>query len=110
LAAGLSAGLATVRRNHDYRTELALWQATVRGSPNKPRPWINLGYARQLSGDGAGARRAYACALQLDPANAQAITNLAVLGADARADAAVVADRIACQTTSSADRIEKNRR
>lgn len=81
LAAAVAAGFATVRRNQEYRTELALWQATVRASPNKPRPWTNLGYARQLSGDRAGARRAYACALALDPDNAQAITNLAVLDA-----------------------------
>lgn len=80
LAAGTCAGLATIHRNFEHRTELTLWEATVRASPNKPRPWINLGYARQLSGDRAGARRAYACALELDPANAQAVTNLAVLG------------------------------
>lgn len=82
-ALALVLALATVRRNHDYRSELALWQATVQASPGKARPWTNLGYARQQAGDADGARAAYACALARDPGNQQAAINLAVLGGDA---------------------------
>lgn len=82
-ALGLVLATATVRRNHDYRSELALWQATVRASPGKARPWTNLGYARQQAGAPDGARAAYACALARDPGNRQAAINLAVLGGDA---------------------------
>ena len=81
LAAGilLAAGLQTTLRNHDYRSERALWEATVAGSPAKARPWTNLGYARQLDGDLPGAAAAYRCALGLDPAHRQAAWNLAAL-------------------------------
>lgn len=73
-------GLLSHRRNDDWRSELALWQATVRDSPAKPRAWVNLGWALQKAGDEAGARAAYACALKLEPGHAQARVNLAVLG------------------------------
>ncbi len=79
-ALALVLGVATVRRNHDYRSELALWTATVQASPGKARPWTNLGFARQQRGDLDGARAAYACAHRLDPAYRQAAWNLAALG------------------------------
>lgn len=79
LLAVLALGLQTLRRNHDYRSELALWQATVATSPGKARPWTNLGYARQLLGDSAGAAAAYRCALRKDPGHRQAAWNLAVI-------------------------------
>ena len=75
----LAAGLQTMRRNLDYRSELALWQATVAASPGKARPWTNLGYARQLQGDLDGAAAAYRCALARDPAHRQAAWNLAAI-------------------------------
>ena len=68
--------LATWQRNADYRSETALWQATVRDSPMKARAWLNLGYAHRLDGDFAHAAAAYRCALLLDPANAQAAIDL----------------------------------
>lgn len=70
----------THRRNDDYRSELALWQATVRASPQKARPWLNLGYARQQAGDRDGAIAAYRCALERDPGYGQAAINLGALG------------------------------
>lgn len=79
LALCLLLAAATALRNLDYRSELALWEATVRDSPDKARPWTNLGYARQLAGDLAGARQAYACALARDPGYRQAAWNLAAL-------------------------------
>jgi hypothetical protein len=75
----LAFGLQTLRRNHDYRSEEALWQATVAASPGKARPWTNLGYARQLRGDLDGAAAAYRCALAKDPAHRQAAWNLAAI-------------------------------
>lgn len=80
-ALALLFGATTVLRNHDYRSELALWNATVADSPMKARPRVNLGIARQLAGDDAGAERAYLCALALDPTHQQAKNNLAVLRA-----------------------------
>lgn len=70
----------TWQRNADYRSELALWQATVAASPHKPRPWVNLGWARQLAGDRQGAITAYRCALTFDPNHPQARLNLVALG------------------------------
>ena len=71
--------VATSRRNADYRSETALWQATVRDSPRKARVWLNLGYASRLDGDVQGAAAAYRCALLLEPANAQAAIDLEVV-------------------------------
>ena len=76
-------GAATAQRNRDYRSETALWQATAKASPRKARAWLNLGYARRLEGDYAGAAQAYAQALALDPGNAQAAINLSLLPAAA---------------------------
>ncbi len=72
-------GTATALRNRDYRSELALWQATVLNSPQKARAWLNLGYAYRLSGDVGAARRAYERALKLDPGNRQTWINLRIL-------------------------------
>jgi len=78
LALALLMALLTHRRNLEWRSELALWQATVRDSPAKARPWANLGWARQQSGDQAGARAAWECALRLDPGHEQAAINLSL--------------------------------
>jgi len=69
-------GTGTVLRNQDYRTEVALWSDTVRHSPDKARAWNNLGYALQLEGRPAEARRAYERALALDPEHLPARINL----------------------------------
>ncbi len=79
LVLALGLGTATLERNADYRTEVALWQATVRDSPNKARAWNNLGYVYQLAGDVAAARRAYGRALALDPTHIKARFNAASL-------------------------------
>lgn len=73
-------GTATLVRNTDYASEFALWQATVRASPHKSRPWNNLGWALQQAGDRDGARAAYVRALELDSANFRARANLDALG------------------------------
>ncbi|WP_028081738.1 glycosyltransferase 87 family protein [Solimonas soli] len=71
--------LGTRLRNDDYRSEIALWRATVAASPGKARPWNNLGYAYQLAGCGAQARLAYEQALAIDPGYLRARDNLLVL-------------------------------
>lgn len=76
---GLVLATVTRSRNDDYRSELALWTATVAASPASARAWSNLGWARQQAGDPGGARRAYACALALDPGHRQAAINLSLL-------------------------------
>jgi hypothetical protein len=57
-------GAGTVLRNQDYRSERALWEATVRQSPDSARAHNNLGYALQLEGRRAEACAAYARAPQ----------------------------------------------
>jgi hypothetical protein len=77
LAHGL--GLATIARNRDYRTEIALWQATVQSSPHKARAWNNLGYAYQTAGEVRAARESYTRALAIDPSHPKALFNAASL-------------------------------
>jgi len=69
-------GAFTVARNLDYRDEIALWTATVAASPNKARPWNNLGYAYAQAGDVEAARHAYRRALAIDPGHLRARYNL----------------------------------
>jgi tetratricopeptide (TPR) repeat protein len=79
LAVLLMLATATASRNLDYRSERALWEATVSLSPHKARAWLNLGYACRLSGDLRAARAAYERALQIDPGYQQARINLRLL-------------------------------
>jgi tetratricopeptide (TPR) repeat protein len=74
-------GIATLVRNTDYASELALWRATVLASPKKARAWNNFGFAQQQSGNREGARAAYLHALALDPAYYKARLNLDALDA-----------------------------
>lgn len=69
-------GLATVSRNRDYASEVALWSDTVAKSPQNARAYNNLGYAQQLAGRLDAARRAYERALELDPGHPRARRNL----------------------------------
>ena len=65
LALGL--GLLTVRRNMDYRTEITLWESSLRAEPKNPRALNNLGTAYGLSGQYEKAAQAYREALRLKP-------------------------------------------
>jgi len=60
------AGL-TLLRNEVYRSEVALWEDTVRRSPHKARPYNNLGYAYFLTGNLTQAEQAYLTAINLNP-------------------------------------------
>lgn len=79
----LGAAVLTVDRNRDYRSEIALWQATVRHSPDKARPHNNLGYAYRLAGRTDEARAEFRRALQLDPNYIKARGNLARMDEEA---------------------------
>jgi len=68
-------GAATALRNMDYRSEAALWSATVEQSPRSARAWNNLGYARQLEGRRDEACAGYDRALRIDPQYLQARIN-----------------------------------
>jgi protein O-mannosyl-transferase len=57
----------TWARNNDYRSEVALWEDTVKNSPNKARCYNNLGYAYELEGRYVEAKTAYTRASQIDP-------------------------------------------
>ncbi|MFA6148208.1 MAG: tetratricopeptide repeat protein [bacterium] len=72
-------GTLTVSRNTVYRSEVALWEDTVRKSPSKARGWNNLGYAYDQAGRFREAEAAYLRALRIDPGYALARGNLKVL-------------------------------
>lgn len=72
----LALATATLLRIHDYRSESALWEATARRSPDKPRVWNNLGYAYLVEGRPDLARPALSKALRLDPDYLRAQLNL----------------------------------
>jgi hypothetical protein len=71
--------LFTIVRNNDYRSEITLWESTVRNSPHKARGYNNLGCAYELGGLPTKAAVAYGQALRLDPQHKYAGANLARL-------------------------------
>ncbi len=73
-------GIATWLRTFDYRSEIALWTASLVTAPANARAWTNLGYAWQQAGDNTRARDAWLCALAFDPRAEQAILNLDSFG------------------------------
>ncbi len=77
----------TLLRNHDYRSEIALWERTVELSPQKSRVHNNLGYAYREAGRLDDARQEYLRALWLDPDNVKARLNLRRLNVERAARA-----------------------
>jgi len=80
----IALGVLTVSRNTVYRSEVALWEDTVRKSSGKARGWNNLGYAYQQAGRFRDAEAAYLQALRVDPGYGLARGNLR--GLKARSD------------------------
>ena len=70
-------GIATERRNRDYRSDRTLWTATVAAAPNSSFAHNNLGNALQELGDIPAAIAECEEALRLNPRNAKAHSNLA---------------------------------
>ncbi len=75
-AAALVFSAATVMRNADYASEVALWDATSRGPYVKPRAFNNLGVAYLGERRWGEARVAFERALALDSGYAKARENL----------------------------------
>lgn len=72
-------GVLAVSRNHDYRSEIALWESSVRADPRNARAFNNLGHSYALAGESEKAGRAYREALRLHPGYDLARRNLAIL-------------------------------
>lgn len=72
----LALGVTTVRRNHDYRTELALWEDTVAKRPQNDRAWAALGAIHQRDNRLADALAALQEAARINPALAEHHNNL----------------------------------
>jgi hypothetical protein len=66
----------SVLRQLDYRSEIALWESSVALAPWNARGHNNLGYAYQVAGRAADARREYQAALLFDPRHPKARLNL----------------------------------
>jgi tetratricopeptide (TPR) repeat protein len=71
--------VASLSRQLEYASEIALWESSVRLSPWNARGHNNLGYAYQIAGRTAEARREYEAALLFDPRHAKARLNLMFL-------------------------------
>lgn len=69
-------GAASIARQLDYRSEIALWESSVALAPWNARAHNNLGYAYQVAGRTGEARREYQAALLFDPRHAKARLNL----------------------------------
>jgi tetratricopeptide (TPR) repeat protein len=75
----VSLAVVTHLRNRDYASEVTLWAAAVRLTPDNPRALNNLGWSWHRAGCPAEARAAYEAALRLDPRHPTAGGNLAGL-------------------------------
>jgi len=69
-------GALTVRRNADYSSPLAMWEATVRASPGSPRGQYDLGTSLEHEGQNEAAIAHYQAAIQLSPNYSDALANL----------------------------------
>ncbi len=71
--------LASVARQLDYRSEIALWEADLARAPWNARAHNNLGYAYYLAGRKDEAWREFRAALLCDPGYLKARANLLLL-------------------------------
>ena len=71
--------VASVARQLDYRSEIRLWEASVREAPENARARNNLGHAYQEAGRREEALEQYRAALRLRPDYTKAGVNLRLL-------------------------------
>jgi len=77
--AGLAGGVATVRRNRDWRSEQALFLQTLATNPDSSLIRSNLGSVYFNTGDQAAAEREWIQALAAGPRNVFTLTNFGLL-------------------------------
>lgn len=70
---------ATITRNRDYRSEVALWTATVRNAPENPRAHNNLAEALLAGGQSSAAQNEFAAAVAIDQSYSPAQYNFGVM-------------------------------
>jgi tetratricopeptide (TPR) repeat protein len=68
--------VATFERNGVWKDNITLWQDVIAKSPNKSRPYINLGTALGKAGRMQEAIKALTRAIQLNPDNSEPYVNL----------------------------------
>ncbi len=76
--------ILTAVRNREYRSEVALWQSTVREAPKNPRALNNLGVAYEHANAPDDAHSAYLHAVLIEPRYTPARQNLERLSAQMR--------------------------
>ncbi|HEV2970524.1 MAG TPA: tetratricopeptide repeat protein [Pirellulales bacterium] len=81
-AAIVALAWTTVVRNHDYRSELAMWQDTVNKRPNNPRAHCNFGCALSHKKRSDEAIAQYRRALEIDPNDLSAAESYQNLGSE----------------------------
>jgi tetratricopeptide (TPR) repeat protein len=84
VAAALALGHATVLRNRDYRSEIALWTSTVQNAPRNPRAHNNLAQALLAAKEPNRAFGEFSAAVAIDPDYVPAQYNLGAMLLDAR--------------------------
>jgi tetratricopeptide (TPR) repeat protein len=78
LTIGLLA-IGAYSRNQVWNDEILLWTDSIEKSPNKARPYVNLGLAYLNSGDYKKAFEVTQKSIQLDPKTAAAYQNLSII-------------------------------
>ncbi len=77
LSASIALGYATLMRNKDYATAMAIWSDTARKAPRNPRALNNLGWELRDAGDYQAALDCLNRAIELRPRYADAYNNRA---------------------------------
>lgn len=67
----MALAMSTAHRARAWASEETLWADAARKAPDKPRPWLNLGIASELSGHEVAARAAYRRASRLAQSEAR---------------------------------------
>ena len=71
--------ILTINRNNAYQSELSLWEDTVKKSPLKPRPHLDLGVMYDEKGLYGKAEKEYLKAIELNGDYAEAFHNLGII-------------------------------
>jgi tetratricopeptide (TPR) repeat protein len=78
-ACAVALGLATHRRNEDYRTAISIYEDTVAKRPGNPRAWLGLGWEKNLAGEYDEALQCLDRALELPGDDALAYSDRGVV-------------------------------